>query len=170
MSICSKCKRELPESAFSKPYIDKKGRTYKRSYCKECNRLHCKEYDQKNKQGRNERLRKWRKKNPIKAHDADRRKNLQRNYGLSTSQYQDLKEECKGKCSLCGMYTPTLELDHNHKTKRIRGFLCRKCNLLLGLIEDRSLSLEQIGIYLDKPCHADILLEFLNELKEGKQP
>ena len=162
MPTCSRCKRELPQSAFSKPYTDRKGRTYQRTYCKDCNRAYCRSYGQLNKTKRNMRLKFWRRDNPEKAHGLDKRKRLQKIYGLSTQEYEQLKEKCKGKCSLCGQHSD-LELDHDHKTKRIRGFVCRKCNLLLGLLEDNGLSLEQIATYLDKPCHADVILKILEE-------
>ena len=161
MPKCLKCQRDLPSSAFNKPSVDKKGRTYKRPYCKECHRIYCREYGKQNRVKRNLRLAQWRRKNPIQAHELDKRKRLRQDYGLSPMLYEQLKEKCQGKCSLCGQQTDSLELDHDHKTKRIRGFLCRKCNLLLGLLEDRNIPLNQIATYLDKPCHADVLLRFL---------
>ena len=163
MPMCSKCQRDLPSSAFAKPYIDKKGRTYERSYCKECNSAYCSDYGKRNRAKRNTRLRNWRKRTPTQAHILDRRGRLRKKYGLSPEQYGQLKEEVQGKCSLCGRATDSLELDHDHETEKIRGFLCRSCNLMLGLIEGRNITLEQIATYLDKKCHADILLKALTQ-------
>jgi len=163
MPACAKCKRDLPLSAFSKPHTDKKGRTYKRSYCKECSRRCCSDYAKANRAKRNLRLRGWRKRNPTLVHGLDKRKRLKKKYGLTPELYAGLKESCQGRCSLCSQPTKALELDHDHKTKRLRGFVCRKCNLLLGLIEDRNLPLDQIAAYLGESCHADVILEVLAE-------
>jgi hypothetical protein len=50
-----------------------------------------------------------------------------------------LLESQQGRCAICDreeleMRTP-LVMDHNHKTGVIRGLLCHRCNLLVGLIE-----------------------------------
>lgn len=37
-------------------------------------------------------------------------------------------------CECCGMVTRKLFLDHNHKTGRIRAWLCFTCNRLEGSI------------------------------------
>ena len=43
------------------------------------------------------------------------------------------------KCALCGIpemeLNRRLSLDHNHETGEFRGWLCRRCNTLVGLIE-----------------------------------
>lgn len=41
----------------------------------------------------------------------------------------------KGECELCGV-TKNLVPDHCHKTVRMRGWICSKCNTGLGLLGD----------------------------------
>ena len=43
-----------------------------------------------------------------------------------------------GRCAICGEDSPKMRLaiDHDHKTGRIRGLLCRHCNLGLGAFLD----------------------------------
>lgn len=68
-------------------------------------------------------------------------------YDLTVKEYDDLLESQDGVCAICGnietalhSYTKTplrLAVDHNSKTGKIRGLLCRKCNtFLVGNIEN----------------------------------
>ena len=41
-----------------------------------------------------------------------------------------------------------LVLDHDHKTDKIRGILCRNCNLALGLMKDNINSIKRMIDYL----------------------
>lgn len=48
-----------------------------------------------------------------------------------------------GVCAICGRKEttksgkpePRLSVDHNHKTNKVRGLLCRKCNAEIGWFE-----------------------------------
>lgn len=58
-----------------------------------------------------------------------------------------------GKCAICGdgpSLRRKLAVDHDHKTKRIRGLLCHRCNMGLGLAEDSSVLLRAMADYLDR--------------------
>lgn len=56
------------------------------------------------------------------------------------------------KCGVCKSPTTgskrSWHLDHDHKTKRFRGFLCHHCNLTLGQAQDSIERLEQLIKYL----------------------
>lgn len=39
---------------------------------------------------------------------------------------------------------------HEHVTGKFRGWLCRRCNTVLGMIEDDTNLLEMLIAYLDK--------------------
>ena len=39
------------------------------------------------------------------------------------------------KCELCGKKRE-LVFDHDHRTEEFRGWICRKCNTALGMVED----------------------------------
>lgn len=68
-----------------------------------------------------------------------RRRNLKK-YGLSIEKYQDIVESINNKCQICGK-TPSpssvrhnkLSVDHDHVTGQLRGLICHKCNVALGL-------------------------------------
>ena len=40
--------------------------------------------------------------------------------------------------------------NHCHKTKKVRGLLCNRCNTLLGLIEDNPVFIQNVTNYLNK--------------------
>ncbi len=62
------------------------------------------------------------------------------NYGITEPEYYQLLKEQGGVCAICGNLktkerngkTVALSVDHNHKTGKIRGLLCSKCNFVLG--------------------------------------
>lgn len=72
---------------------------------------------------------------------------LCRKYNITRAQYDRLLQRSQGQCELCGQRTK-LCIDHNHKTGRVRGLLCKYCNVALGLIESRGMSLQCISRYL----------------------
>jgi DNA-directed RNA polymerase subunit RPC12/RpoP len=55
------------------------------------------------------------------------------------------------KCAICGRIVNTsAPLDHNHTTGEVRGVLCNKCNLLLGMAKDDIDILKSAIEYLQK--------------------
>ena len=68
------------------------------------------------------------------------KRQLERLYGLSIEQYNNLFNEQEGCCIICGVHQINLKrrlsVDHCHKIGKIRGLLCSKCNLVLGLFKD----------------------------------
>lgn len=58
-----------------------------------------------------------------------------KSYGLTEEDYQKLCISQRGLCDICKM--PPLEkgvlhIDHCHETGKVRGLLCRSCNMSLG--------------------------------------
>ncbi len=51
-----------------------------------------------------------------------------------------------GMCKICN--SDATELDHNHETQRVRGFLCLRCNTGLGFFNDSELRLLRAIYYL----------------------
>jgi len=59
-------------------------------------------------------------------------------YGISTKMYNKLLNIQKGKCAICKQQLNNkLQIDHDHRTRKVRGLLCRNCNWLLGLAKDK---------------------------------
>lgn len=56
--------------------------------------------------------------------------NLQRRYGISAKQYDELLTAQGGACAICRKPPKVrmLPVDHDHVTGRVRGLLCVSCN------------------------------------------
>lgn len=58
-------------------------------------------------------------------------------------------------CNICGKTKQEngkeFALDHNHATGEFRGFLCIKCNMLLGYASDQVEVLRKAIAYLEEP-------------------
>jgi len=113
MRICSKCKRELPATTqfFFK---DKRRKDGFANPCKECKRM----YEQSEH-----------------ARTLDWKRSIKYRYGLEISGYNKLFNQQNGCCAICGKHQSELcrrlDIDHNHRTKEIRGLLCNYCNKIV---------------------------------------
>lgn len=80
-------------------------------------------------------------------------KTLLRKYGITLEQKQQMIENQGGRCAICnkvldnGRHTC---VDHDHKTGKVRGILCRKCNFLIGHSKDNPIILSRAINYLDR--------------------
>lgn len=70
-------------------------------------------------------------------------------YGLSVDQQQILYGKQGGRCGICGA-KKYLVLDHDHKTGKARGYLCRGCNVKLSGIDDAEY-IRRAKRFLDDP-------------------
>jgi hypothetical protein len=59
-------------------------------------------------------------------------------YRLTASAVNAILETQDGRCAICRCGPPKqgFDLDHDHSTGRVRGFLCRGCNMSLGFMRD----------------------------------
>jgi len=80
-----------------------------------------------------------------------RKKSLQKNYGLTLKDYEQMLETQNNRCAICSIRhteNKKLQVDHNHLTGKVRGLLCKSCNFLVGTFESRLALLMQAGRYL----------------------
>jgi hypothetical protein len=81
---------------------------------------------------------------------------LRRKYGMSGQQYYDMLAKQKNVCAVkgCGATQgnrkSSLSVDHCHKTGKVRGLLCSRCNLTLGKVRDDVGLLLSLAEYLDE--------------------
>ncbi len=76
---------------------------------------------------------------------------------ITIAEYKNLFELQKGVCAICGNIetrktikgnTCKFTVDHNHNTDKVRGLLCHKCNVGIGLFKDDINSLKKAIKYL----------------------
>lgn len=121
--ICPKCKVEKPLLEFYKRR--KRGFSWP---CKQCENQSSKEhYELTGSRDRATYARQWR---------------LNRYFGITIEQYEDLLKKQDGKCFIC-QKPPNgrhLAVDHDHHTGEIRGLLCTFCNRqVIGRLRDPDL-------------------------------
>jgi recombination endonuclease VII len=95
---------------------------------------------------------------PIR-HNKDKRKHLKEYYDLTLENYQRMLEGQQGLCACCSKSETSfdkkhqtlrrLNVDHCHKTGKIRGLLCGRCNRALGLLEDDPELVKALLRYID---------------------
>jgi hypothetical protein len=96
----------------------------------------------------------WRSKNR-ESYISEFRK---RKYGITQEQYLHMLKNQNGVCAICGnLETVTdkktglirsLCVDHDHESGKIRGLLCSRCNVAIGLIDDSPEKAKKIFEYL----------------------
>lgn len=126
--VCSACGQEKPIYDFCSKLTAPTGFS---GICKACKRSQ---------------LSRLRKQNPNYTLVA-RNNQLLSDYGISLEDFNKLSLEQKGFCSICSENLP-LVVDHCHKTKKVRGLLCRNCNLGLGYFKDNLERLQKAIDYL----------------------
>jgi hypothetical protein len=100
-----------------------------------------------------ERLRKWRKQNKEKYQGQWLRSNIKKlGVDITESEYYEMVDDQNGVCLICRKPDPKgrLCIDHDHDTMKVRGLLCRNCNLALGNFKDDPLLLERAALYLQR--------------------
>ena len=79
---------------------------------------------------------------------------LMRMYGIDTNVYNQILESQNYACAICGSneigtkHQKNFHVDHCHTTKKVRGLLCKPCNILLGESKDDPSILYRAADYL----------------------
>jgi len=149
--VCTKCKKEKPLDKFNK---NKRGL---RAQCAQCDIDYAIQYRAKHREKMNAATRKWYKSNPekVKAYSQRyREKHLERiqrkqrennkkyydkyTYGLEENARLKMYNTQRGQCAICNQPFALDKtcVDHDHKTGKIRGLLCYRCNILLAGLDD----------------------------------
>lgn len=116
---------------------------------RERDRAHKKTQRARNPEKDKEYKRNWIARNPEKAREISRRKTAKR-HGLSFEQYDAFMS--RTLCEICA--SPTRKhkrcLDHCHTSGKVRGMLCMKCNMGLGLFNDNPTKMLAAASYLKR--------------------
>lgn len=107
-------------------------------------------YYQARRQGWND----HRKPRGPRNHTAQRVYYLKRQYGITTEDYDRMLAAQNGCCAVCGSDSPGdgrkhyFDIDHNHVTGKIRGLLCRPCNIAVGCLKESVDTAMSVAAYL----------------------
>lgn len=58
---------------------------------------------------------------------------LRKRYKLTHDELETLRS--RNACAICERSTVNLVIDHHHETGQVRDRLCRRCNILVGMVE-----------------------------------
>jgi hypothetical protein len=75
-------------------------------------------------------------------------------YRLTRGQWQAIFERQHGCCAICGTSQDdlgyTLEIDYDHVSSTVRGLLCKKCNLGIGMFGEDVENINKAIRYMEK--------------------
>lgn len=135
MKKCSKCKKEKSLTEFSRNNSRKSGY---RAECKACKKLIDLAYKERLSEEQIARI--------------NRRNWLKRSYNISLEDYENLLQTQDTRCKVCFKNVEEigkkLVVDHCHRTGKVRGLLCDKCNVALGLLQDNLENIANLYKYL----------------------
>lgn len=126
---CKSCDTTKPIDEF---YLRNKISMVRHSTCKECDKKRVKENTC-----------------PIRKRELQ----LQRDYGITLNEYNQMLVEQGYRCKICGTTEPggkhgKFMVDHSHNTGEVRGLLCKSCNIALGEVGDNISTLQKMIEYL----------------------
>jgi len=82
------------------------------------------------------------------------RHHLKSYYGMSLADYMAREAQQCDRCAICMKHRDKLRrrlyVDHCHRTRKVRGLLCSRCNLLLGHARDCASLLRVAADYLEE--------------------
>jgi hypothetical protein len=120
---CAHCKQLLTADLFTK---DSRRKDRLRCYCKQCYKFKYGSPDKKRDQA------------------------LRYTYGINQKDYENLLRKQEGGCAICGCQpgNKPLSVDHCHKTGKVRGLLCQKHNVAIGLLNEDPVLFDAAKRYL----------------------
>lgn len=136
LKLCCTCQQPKPLVAFSNDKGSWDGLCYQ---CRDCSITY---------------QRDGRKNRP----DAYRSSDLKKKYGITLQGKLDMLQKQGNLCAACGSPEhhgkyPGItgwHVDHNHATKKVRGLLCKPCNLTLGNCLEDVARLKALVEYLER--------------------
>lgn len=163
MRNCVRCRLGKPIGEFYKDSLTRDGISTR---CKSCQREITKKSYLKNRKKILERARRdYRERHAerrAQANEYRKRRwrevwnwNLKKTYGITVNQYEAMYKRQNGICAICqglNIDGRRLCVDHDHKTNKVRGLLCKRCNSMLGHATDSIEILHRAADYLEAPA------------------
>lgn len=137
MKRCNACGIAKASTAFTRRKT-KNGTFILHSECKECSCIRVAKHYKKETE-----VQKLKRKSLF----------MQRTYGISLEDYNDMFIKQNGLCLGCkkhqSQFNKSFSVDHCHKTLKVRGLLCSGCNLAVGNTKEKPETLRNLAIYLE---------------------
>lgn len=115
------------------------------SYCIECKKIRNKEYYTDNREEHMQQT---------------KNNNLKNLYQISRATFDELS---KNGCESCGEKEGQLCVDHDHKTSKVRGVLCTKCNFALGLLLNDENLILKLAAYIRERSKENFSIEQIED-------
>jgi hypothetical protein len=149
---CCSCNQDKELSEFNKNRSRSDGL---QPQCKTCARETNKKSYAKNTEAHRERNRNYHSNNREKLNKKKRKYVVKYKYGLTPEQELEILKLQENKCAnpRCRKEltnTKHTHIDHCHSTGKVRGILCRECNLALGFVFDNPELLQGLIEYLNR--------------------
>lgn len=152
-SFCKKCNTRKPIEEF---YLNPSTSML----CKPCEKIRKSEY---------------RKRPEVRQREYiyEMKRFYKKKYGITFEDYDAMIKKQKGLCAICRKPSTKIDcrlkkiqrlhVDHCHKTKKVRGLLCNKCNQGIGFFDDNILIFESCIRYLQNGYIEEKLMQ--NEVR-----
>ena len=134
VKVCKLCKEEKPLTEFYLFYSKWSNKNYTSCRCKSCHGKY--------------------KQNNVNTPKNRKTEKLKLRYGLTFEKWEEIRKQQNFSCMICGISEQEngrhLDVDHCHKSEKVRGVLCNHCNSLLGHSRDNIGTLKSAISYLEK--------------------
>ena len=135
--ICTGCKEEKPVSDYYIQRIGTKGQPVYVAACKICCSDKAKEkWSSLTKEGKLKHSRIARER---MGEDYHKNYRLKQRYGITLEEYNSMLDSQNSLCYICETTFDEdnkAQVDHDHKTGKIRKLLCRNCNTAIGHMKE----------------------------------
>ena len=164
--VCNLCHQDLPLTSY---WIGDKKRGYLRGECKDCAKARLRARYAASPEARAAAYANSRKQALLKPRTPEQQRtySLKNKFGIEHGGYEKMLAAQGGKCALCdrpdggrvgtqGKWKSNhFNVDHDHKTGRVRGLLCHKCNVRVGAYEGllADVGIHKLIAYLDGTPH-----------------
>lgn len=154
--ICNQCGKKKHEDDYSWRETPK-GKVVRNSICKECIGSYQKERAQDPEVRIKQNLATKKYYHFSGGHTKEKNARYLREYGITLKDKENMISEINGRCPVCSTDDPGRfwVVDHCHKTGKVRGILCDKCNKMLGLARDSVETLQAASKYLLKHLESE---------------
>jgi hypothetical protein len=110
-------------------------------------------YRSKNRDRLRAKWKRWAAADRVTHPEKHREQHLVRLYGITQAQYDAMATAQNYECASChapaaGEKHGVLGVDHCHKTGKVRGLLCSKCNMIIGQANDDVELIKRWAAYL----------------------